>query len=121
MLAVLLVGFAQDLVIAQDGSAADAAMARYREETRFVTRCEQPRDDGEITVCSRRDADNYRLPLIASRSPAASAPMREERLTRDYGQMDCGQGALFHRCGMVGVTVRSSGGRIGLVERELAP
>ncbi|MBA16019.1 MAG: hypothetical protein CMN73_06655 [Sphingomonas sp.] len=136
MIALLLVSGlapAQDAVPSQDagqfrqeapaeqGSRVEQAMAAYRERTQFAVTCAAPRDDGEIVVCSRRDADQWRVPFVPAWSADNSAPMREAELTKDYSLMDCGYRATFYHCGSVGVSVTVGADGSTMVRRPIAP
>lgn len=92
------------LLSAQDADRVEATLSTYRELTRVTSRCDDPKAEDEIVVCSRRDADRYRIPLATPPKPDAG-PDRTARLTRDYGLTPCGQGAFTVNCGKVGVGV----------------
>ncbi|WP_109807809.1 hypothetical protein [Sphingosinithalassobacter portus] len=102
-------------------SPAEQAMATYRDRTQFAVRCGAPRDDGEIVVCSRRDADQWRVPFVSAWSAENSAPVREAELTKDYSLMDCGYRATFYHCGSVGVSVTVGADGSTMVRRPIAP
>lgn len=104
----------------QDGDAVAAAMANYREKTRAEINCR--RDPEEITVCAARDADRWRVPLVASANVKNSVPTRTATLLEDVSQPACGNGAFLLGCGMVGATMTVGfDGKVRYVERELAP
>ena len=117
MLALLLLLFAP-----QDRDAdPDSVLAAYRAATRAEVPCTRTDDASEIVVCSLRDADRDRVPLVSATRVSDSLPLRSERLTRSYNDLPCGQGAILTNCGFVGVTTRIGGdGSVGLVPRELA-
>lgn len=99
-----------------------AGVARAREVIAVDPPCRSTRDDGEIVVCARREADRYRVPLVLSARPENSVPLRTAELTKDYGRIPCGQSAFTAQCGsMVGVSVSTNGQNIKMVRRELAP
>lgn len=90
-------------------AAIDAAMTRYREKTRAAISC--VRDADEITICARREADRYRVPLLTSFDARDSVPLRTATLLEDVSVPPCGGGAFLQNCGKVGVTVTTSFGR----------
>jgi hypothetical protein len=107
----------------QDADRVDTMVTSARDLTRADVPCEKPKDDNEIVVCSRREADRYRVPFVASGSVDNSVPLRTAELTRDRSRLPCGRGAFIAQCGPgfgVGVTF-SADGSTGLVKRELAP
>lgn len=109
------------LGLAQDADRVEAMMANYHDRVRADVQCRAAAED-EIMVCSRREADQYRVPLVASSNVRNSVPLRTADLTKDHSRLPCGQGAFIAQCGPgFGVTVSTDGRRIGLVERELAP
>jgi hypothetical protein len=106
----------------------DSVIARYREKTRGAVSC--VRDAHEITICSRREGDRYRVPLVTSYDARDSVPLRTATLLEDVSVPPCGGGAFMQNCGMVGVTMTTSfggGADSGKVTysthraRELAP
>ncbi|MEN3745572.1 hypothetical protein TPR58_00225 [Sphingomonas sp. HF-S3] len=99
-----------------------AGIARAREVIGVDPPCRTTRDDGEIVVCARREADRYRVPLVLSARPENSVPLQTAELTKDYGRIPCGQSAFTAQCGgMVGVSVSTNGQNIKMVQRDLAP
>lgn len=108
------------LALPQDGDTVATAMASYREKTRVEIDCR--RDTDEIVVCANRDADRWRVPLVASANVKNSAPTRTATLLEDVSQPKCGNAAFLSGCGMVGVTMSVGfDGKVSYVERELAP
>jgi hypothetical protein len=105
---------------AQDADRVDAVMAEYHALTSAVVRCGRPQDDDEIVVCSRRKADEYRVPLVLSASPKNSVPVRTAALLDEH-RAPCGEGAFLSQCGYVGVTVSTNGRSVHWVRREQAP
>ena len=101
---------------------ADALMAGYRTKARADARCREPGDDGEIIVCSRREADKYRVPLV-TRNPRDSVPLRTATLVKDVSRLDCGQRAVIAQCGPgFGVSMAvGADGKTRMLERERAP
>lgn len=97
-------------------------MEMHRQRWRGDVQCEKARDENEIVVCSRRDADKYRVPLVSSYHGKESADARIGRLFDGAdGRPPCGEGAFLVRCGSVGVTVSVSARGVRQVRRELAP
>lgn len=100
-----------------------AWLAQERAVTRASPQCIAPADSREVTVCGRRHADRYRLPLIevdlddpANEGVAAE---RERLLARTS---NCREHRLFLvGCGMAGVTVSTRHGVTLGGERPLAP
>jgi hypothetical protein len=103
-------------------SAPDAAMMQYREKTAAGPRCATAMDPGEVTVCGRRDADRYRVPLV-ERDPAdpknEGVPMERERMLARTS--NCEEKSIFLiGCGKAGVSVGTGGFHLA-GERQLAP
>lgn len=103
---------------------ASAILATHREATRVSTRCTTPTDSSEITVCARRDADRYRVPLVevtpGDPRHESVAAERTRYLARTTPCQD--RGAFLIGCGMVGVTMTTGGGRTSVgTFREPAP
>lgn len=102
--------------------------ARLVAETRLLTRatveCRQSRAGEEITVCARRDADKWRVPLLTP-DPGAidpdDVPAQRERLIAQPS--NCTEMKLMaYGCGAVGVTMHSGRGGTRLESlRPLAP
>lgn len=111
------------LALAQDPDRVTAIMTEYREKTRATVECHVPDGDDEIVVCALRDADRYRVPLVAASNARNSVPLRTEALTRDYGRIPCGEGAIIAHCGPgFGVSASWNGADgVQLVRRDLAP
>jgi hypothetical protein len=85
-------------------------------------KCRETSDESEITVCARREADKYRVPLeLPYRGPDTD----QGRLTRLFdgadGHAPCGEGAFTVRCGSVGVTGTLNASGVHYVRRQLAP
>ena len=102
------------LLLLQDSTGVAAALAVHRDKTSAIVRCQKPKDDGEITICARREAYRFQTPLVASANRANNANGQEGMvLTREaQGFVECGKGAFLVRCGSVGagLTVSSGGG-----------
>jgi hypothetical protein len=103
-------------------AAPDDAMARYREKTAVVPRCAAAGEPDEVTVCGRRAADRYRVPLIerdADDPKNEGVPMERERMLARTS--NCQEKSVFLvGCGKVGVSVGTAG--VSLAgERPLAP
>lgn len=100
----------------------DDAMARYREKTAAGPRCTTAADSDEVTVCGRRDADRYRVPLV-ERDPAdpknEGVPVERERMLARTS--NCEEKSVFLvGCGKAGVSVGTGGFHLA-GERPLAP
>ena len=108
------------LILLQEVTSVDAAMANYREKTRAEVPCRRPDGDAEVVVCARRQADRYRVPLVSS---SGSGPLdaREKRLVGQRIEPECGQGAFMARCGAVSVGVSVSAAGVRYAQRPLAP
>jgi hypothetical protein len=119
MLFYALLLFAQD----QSPPATPAeALALHHQRWSANPECRRARDESEIVVCSRREADRYRVPLVTKYTgPDTDAG----RLTRLFdgadGHAPCGEGAFTVRCGSVGVTATVNARGIHYVRRDLAP
>jgi hypothetical protein len=100
----------------------DDAMARYREQTVAGPRCAVARSDTDITVCGRRNADRYRVPLVihdAGDPKYQGVPADRERLLARTS--NCEEKSIFLvGCGKVSVSVGTKGLLLG-GERPLAP
>ena len=104
----------------QDADKVEAVLADYHTLTSVAVRCRRPQNDDEIVVCSRRKADNYRVPLVLSSSPQSSVPLQTATLLDEH-RPPCGEGAFLVRCGSVGVSVSTDGHSVHYVRREKAP
>lgn len=107
----------------QDADRVDTMVTSARDLTRADVPCEKPKDDNEIVVCSRREADRYRVPFVAASDVRNSVPLRTAELTADRSRLPCGQGAFIAQCGPgFGVTMTvGADGSTRMVEREPAP
>ncbi len=109
-LSLALVGLglsAQPAAAESARSAVDAAMAQYVSVFGVDPDCKRNVMPDEITVCGRRDADRYRLPLVIP-TPGAPDPgnARAERdfLVRTISPCE-ERGPFLIGCGSVGVSV----------------
>ncbi len=102
-----------------------AALADYRSQTQAEVPCRAPSDQSEIVVCSRREADRYRVSFVAPNLGRDSDAARLNRLIGDplqQGITPCGEGAFTVKCGAVGLTATMGmDGSTRLQRRELAP
>lgn len=112
------------LLLAQSQAAMTPAqvMEMHRERWAANPKCRETTEESEITVCARRAADKYRVPLeMPYRGPDTDAG----RLTRLFdgadGHAPCGEGAFTVRCGSVGVTATVNASGAHYVRRQLAP
>jgi hypothetical protein len=97
-------------------------MAMHRQNWSANPKCERARDENEITVCSRREADKYRVPLVTNYTGPDTDQGRLDRLFDGAdGHAPCGEGAFTVRCGSVGVTATVSARGVRYVSRQLAP
>ena len=98
-------------------------IAHERELTRAGPQCTAPTDSSEVTVCGRRTADRYRVPLIevTAGDPAhQGVPAERERLLARTTA--CQEHNAFQiGCGMAGVSVSTARGVTLGAERPLAP
>ena len=87
-------------------------MTRYEALTQVVVhRCIQPTGSNEILVCGRRAADKWRVPLIEydAGDPRAEGVSGERNRLASAPKLKCGVGAILAGCGMVGVSVSTTG------------
>ena len=109
------------LVLAADQSA--AWLTREHAMTRASPQCTAPADSGEVTVCGRRQADRYRLPLVAvdldDPGHEGVAAERDRLLARTTNCQE--HRAFLVGCGMAGVTLSTRHGVALGGERPLAP
>lgn len=108
------------LMIAQDASNLQAALAAYREKTRADVPCRATSESDEIVVCALRDADRYRVPFVERGAGRENARLREARLL-DPQRTPCGQGAFLVHCGKMGVTATIDSRGAHWEQRPLAP
>ena len=113
-------------VIAGQSASAETAVAHYRAITSVGPHCATAASSTDITVCARRNADRYRLPLIEPSSgdpKIQDVPGERERLFARTS--NCQEKSLFLiGCGSVGVGVKAGfgpGGVSGARLRPLAP
>ncbi len=111
------------LALAQDHEPTPAeVLAMHRERWSANPACKRAQDENEIVVCSRREADKYRVPLQTTYNGPDTDQGRLDRLFDGAdGHAPCGQGAFTVRCGSVGVTATVSSRGVRTVRRELAP
>ncbi|MDB5709360.1 MAG: hypothetical protein JWL96_1430 [Sphingomonas bacterium] len=109
------------LLLAADPSA--AWLAQERAATRVSPICTAPTDSNEVTVCGRRHADRYRVPLIEiDRDNPANEGVPAERYRLLARTNNCREHNLFQvGCGMAGVTASTRHGITTGGERPLAP
>lgn len=111
----------QEQVAPQPATPAEA-MEMHRRNWSASPRCTRARDENEITVCSRREADKYRVPLVTAYAGPDTDQGRLDRLFDGAdGHAPCGEGAFTVRCGFAGVTATVSSRGVRTVRRELAP
>ena len=100
----------------------DTAMARYRDRTRATVSCANGQGD-DILICSRRQADQWRVPLIQidpnDPKNQSVATERDRLLARTN---NCTEKSTFLvGCGMAGVSVSTRSGVSLIGERPIAP
>ena len=106
------------LLLADLPNPAAADIATYHDLTRAALRCAAPSGD-EVSVCGRREADRYRVPLVERDPERDVVPLERERLLARTS--NCEEKRLFLTgCGMAGVTVSTAGSHLG-GERPIAP
>ncbi len=112
------------LLIAQQ-TTVTKVLADYRTLTQAEIPCRTPNDEGEIVVCSRREADRYRVPFVTPNLGHDSDAARLNRLIGDpvqQGITPCGEGSFTVKCGAVGLTATMGmDGSTKVQRRELAP
>ncbi|WP_137863724.1 MULTISPECIES: hypothetical protein [unclassified Sphingomonas] len=111
------------LLLAQnEGQSPAQVMETHRERWSANPACRRARDENEIVVCSRREADKYRVPLTTTYNGPDTDQGRLNRLFDGAdGHAPCGEGAFLVRCGFAGVTMSVSARGVRTVRRELAP
>jgi len=114
------------LIIAGQSASVETAVAHYQAITAAGPHCGTPDNSTDIIVCSRRNADRYRLPLIEPSSgdpKIQDVPGERERLFARTS--NCQEKSLFLvGCGSVGVGAKvgfGPGGLYGARLRPLAP
>lgn len=109
------------IMLAADPSA--AWLAQERAVTRADPQCTAPTDWREVTVCGRRRADRYRVPLIeVDRDDPANEGVPAERERLLARTSNCREHRAFLvGCGMAGVTASTRHGVTLAGERPLAP
>ncbi len=106
----------------QSSTDIDGALDRYRSATKATIDCRTEKSD-DILVCSRRQADRWRVPLVEidpDNPKNQGVPVERERLLARTN--NCEEKSTFLvGCGMAGVSVSTRTG-VGLVgERPIAP
>ena len=97
-------------------------LANYAKLTTAEPDCRQRADSDEIVVCGRRDADRYRVPLIAYEAgdPRSETLAGERRRLQAITTACDEHRSILVGCGMVGVHVGVSGDGTVMRRRELA-
>lgn len=95
----------------------------YQEKTAAGPRCKISRSGEDITVCGRRDADRYRVPLVVP-TPGdpklVNVPAERARLVATEAPCQT-RGPFLVGCGAVGVSVSTKLGTGKVEYRPLAP
>lgn len=111
------------LIIAGQSADAEAALANYHAVTAVGPHCEAAANPSDITVCARRTADRYRLPLIETdpgNPRTQDVPGERERLFARTS--NCQEKSVFLvGCGMVGAGAKASFGPDGIHGARLRP
>ena len=111
------------LLLAQNASTVETALAEYRAKTAADVPCRTTSDPEEIVVCARRESYRYQLPLVRAYNARNDAHAQEALIeTREaQGIAECGQGAFLVKCGSVGVSVSIGlgGGPVRYIERPV--
>ena len=97
-------------------------MIAYRQQTRARVECD--RDVDEIVVCGRREADEYRAPLVipdTGERDNIGAFEARQALLRQPNACETKIGNTPYGCGFAGVTMTSNASGTRIVERERAP
>ena len=101
---------------------AETALTTYAEQMATRPNCKRVRAVSEITVCGKRDADKYRVPLIIydAGDPRAEG-LWGERARIQHQTTPCQDNSIFLvGCGSVGVTVSTKLDGTGPKFRKLA-
>lgn len=81
----------------------------YQQKTSARIPCRHTSDGDEIVVCARRDADRYRVPLVADAALPYDAPANRVVALKEPTQCDR-RSPFLVGCGAAGVTVSTSFG-----------
>lgn len=86
---------------------AEDALAAYARQTATRPDCRRARAGNEISVCGRREADRYRLPLlIKAKGDPRAEDLAAERVRLQNITTPCQDNSVFLvGCGFAGVTV----------------
>ena len=94
----------------------------YHQKTRARVECN--RDADEIVVCARREADDYRAPLVIPNTGERDnlgAFEARQALLRQPNACETKIGNTPYGCGFAGVTMTTNASGTRIVERERAP
>lgn len=112
------------LLVFVQAPATDAAvlLARYHEQTRVERGCVIDPDSADLTVCGRRQADRFRVPLVGREEgdETDNVPYERAALVRRRSPVEELSPFLVEG-GMVGVSAGTRSGVHGYKARELAP
>ena len=97
---------------------ANAAVEKSRQETRATIECTVTRSD-DITICAKRDADRFRVPLETVDIDKGVPAERARLIERPNNCQE--KSAFLVGCGKVGVGVSSQHGVVLGGERPIAP
>ena len=108
------------LILLQAAPDDAALVAAARERTRAEVPCASTHNKDEITVCGRRDADRYRVNFVTT-DPLDSVPTeRNELLHNPIPRCGISGPFFLESCGMVGVSISTTGGPVRVKTRKLA-
>ena len=98
-----------------------ALMNEYRLRTSARIPCQRTADSDEIVVCARRNADQYRVPIVDDAQLDYNTPARRVVALKEPTQCDK-RSPFLVGCGAAGISVTTSLGKNGKTHvRPLAP
>ena len=110
------------LLFASPALAGPTALETYQEKTAANPRCKAA-EGAEITVCGRREADKYRVPLVVP-TPGdpklVNVPLERAKLIATESPCQT-RGPFLVGCGAVGVSVSTKLGTGKVEYRPIAP
>ena len=110
-------------LMASPALAGPSALEIYQEKTAAGPRCKAAASGDDITVCGRRDADRYRVPLVVP-TPGdprlVNVPLERAKLIATESPCQT-RGPFLVGCGAVGVSVSTKLGTGKVEYRPLAP
>ncbi len=100
-----------------------SALETYQQKTAAGPRCKAAASGDDITVCGRRDADRYRVPLVVPTlgdPKLVNVPLERAKLVATESPCQT-RGPFLVGCGAVGVSVSTKLGTGKIEYRPLAP